>query len=110
MANFGHVLTFFADVLLVLGKFHEQLLFECCTFRASFRHAIDSVDHQVKTIQIVEHRHIEGGGEGYKYAWLVEVGRLEHGRSLCREFAFLVGELPVRHVLYFVRFRDLTKY
>ena len=62
--DFGHVLAVLVDVLLVLDKLILELLLQVDALVAGLRQAVDAVHHQVETVQIVQHRHVEGRGDG----------------------------------------------
>ena len=47
------------DVLLVFDQLIRKLLLQIDTLVAGLRQAVDNGHHQMKTIQIVQHRHIE---------------------------------------------------
>src|SRR5450631_1555997 len=61
--DFRHVLAVLINVALVLDEFVLQLLLEVYAAAAGLLQAIDGVDHQMKTIEIVQDRHIESGGD-----------------------------------------------
>ena len=61
-ADLGRILAVLVDVLLVIDKRIADRLFCIGRARAQLRHAVNHVLHQVKTVQIVEHAHVEGRG------------------------------------------------
>ena len=54
----------FMDILLVLDEFILKLLFEIGALAACLRQAINCIHHEVKTIQFIQHRHVERSGDG----------------------------------------------
>ena len=52
------------DVLPVLDQLVLELLLEVDAPVAGLRQAIDGIHHEVEAIELVEHRHIEGRGDG----------------------------------------------
>lgn len=51
----------FADVLFVVDQFVAEELFEVRVDRTEARNAVDNISREVKTVEFVEHRHIEWG-------------------------------------------------
>ena len=70
-----HIVTICGDILLMLDQFIAHRLLDVDRKIAKFGHAIDHVLHQVETIQIVSHHHVErrGGGALFFIAADVEV-------------------------------------
>src|SRR3984957_19679884 len=64
VADFRQVLAVSVDVLLVLDQLVPELLLQVDAPVAGLRQAVDGVDHEVKAVQIVQHRHVEGRGDG----------------------------------------------
>jgi len=62
--DFRQVFAIFFDVLLVLDKLVLELLLQVDALVAGPRQAIDGVHHEMEAVQIVQHRHIEGRGDG----------------------------------------------
>lgn len=62
--DFRHVLAVLVDVRLVLDELVLELLLQIDALVAGLRQAIDRVHHEVKAVQIVEHGHVEGRGDG----------------------------------------------
>ena len=60
IANLRHVESMLADIHVVFLQFVHQLLFQASSLVAGLRHAVDGVHHKMKTIEIVQHRHVEG--------------------------------------------------
>ncbi len=52
------------DILLVLDKFVLELLFQVDALVAGLRQAVDGVHYKVEAVHIVQHRHVEGRGDG----------------------------------------------
>ena len=64
VADFRHILTVAGDVLLVLDQLVARQLPEVSPFVAQLRNTVDRVHHQMKAIEVIEHRHVKGGGGG----------------------------------------------
>ena len=64
IADFGHVLAVFVDVIFMIEEFVAQGLLGIGGARAKAWHAIDHVTHQMETIKVIQHDHIEGRGRG----------------------------------------------
>src|SRR5579871_4767178 len=62
--NLRQVLAVLVDVLLVLDQLVLELLLQVDAFFAGPRHAVNGVHHEVEAVQIVQDRHVEGGGDG----------------------------------------------
>src|SRR5659263_779769 len=62
--DFRHVLTVLPDVALVVDQLVSNDLGEISGARAQTRHPIDDVFDQMKAIDVVAHRHVEGRGGG----------------------------------------------
>src|SRR5665647_2277637 len=62
--NLRHVLAVSVDVLPVLNQLFLELLLQVDTLVAGLRQAVDGVHHEVEAVQIVQHRHVEGRGDG----------------------------------------------
>jgi hypothetical protein len=60
VSDFQQVFAVFVDVLLVLNQLMLELLLQVDSLVAGLRHAVDGIHHKVKTVQIVQHRHVEG--------------------------------------------------
>ena len=54
-----HVFAVLDDVLLVINQFVAHDLQCVCSDRCDLRYSLDDVHHQMKTIQVIEHAHIE---------------------------------------------------
>ena len=54
----------FGDVLVVVDQLVAQQLFEVRTDRYQARNPVDHIACEVKTIQLIEHGHVERGGGG----------------------------------------------
>ena len=52
------------DVLLVLDELVLELLFQVDALVAGLRQAVDGIHDEVEAVQIVQHRHVEGRGDG----------------------------------------------
>ena len=52
------------DVLLVLDQLVLELLLQVDALVAGLRQAVDGVHHEVEAVQVVQHRHVEGRGDG----------------------------------------------
>src|SRR5882724_13609275 len=63
VSDYRHVLSVAIDIAFVLDQLIAQLLLQINTPAAGLRQTIDGVHHQVKTIQVVQHRHIERRGD-----------------------------------------------
>src|ERR1039458_6052005 len=64
IANFGQVLAELFDVLLVLDELVLKLLLEIDAPVARLWQAINGGHDEVEAIQIIQHRHVEGRGDG----------------------------------------------
>src|ERR1700679_2280083 len=64
VSDFRHILTMLIDVPLVLDQLVLQALPEMIAAAADLRQPIDGVHDQVKTVHVVEYRHVERGGDG----------------------------------------------
>jgi hypothetical protein len=64
VADFRHVLTVFVDVLLVLDQLVLELLLQVNAFVAGLWQAVDGIHYEVEAVQVVQHRHVEGRGDG----------------------------------------------
>src|SRR5258708_6414847 len=64
VANFGHILAVGGDVLAMLHQFARQPLFQSNSAAPRLGQAIDGVHNEVKSVEIVQDRHIESGGDG----------------------------------------------
>ena len=64
VADFRHVFAVFIDVLLVLDQLVLELLLQVDALVAGLRQAVDGVHHEMEAVQIVQHRHVEGCGDG----------------------------------------------
>ena len=53
----------FANVMVVLDQFVEQLLLEICRFRGKPGHALEHIHHEVPAVQVVQDGHVEGRGD-----------------------------------------------
>ena len=62
--NFWHVDPVFVNVLFVLDELVAYKLFEVATDWHQLRHAVDHVTREVKTVEIIQHRHVERRGGG----------------------------------------------
>jgi len=51
------------DIAFVLDQFIAQLLLQINAPAAGLRQTIDGVHHQMEAVQIVQHRHVERGGD-----------------------------------------------
>src|ERR1039458_9098085 len=58
------VLTVFINVLLMLDELVLELLLQVDALVAGLWQAIDGVHHEVKAGQVVQHRPVEGRGDG----------------------------------------------
>jgi len=63
ISDFGQVLAVQVDVSFVLDQLVPELLLQVDAPLAGLRHAIDCVHHEVEAVQVVQHRHVEGGGD-----------------------------------------------
>src|SRR5712672_2792787 len=61
VTDFRHVLSVFLNVMPVLDEFILKLLLQVDTRTARLRETVDGVDHEVKAVEVVQHRHVEGG-------------------------------------------------
>src|ERR1035441_4535403 len=64
VADFRKVLAVFINVFLVLDQFVLKLLLEADPLLARLRQPVYRVHHQMETVQIIEHGHVKGGGNG----------------------------------------------
>ncbi len=62
--DFRHILAVLVDVLLVLDKLVLELLLQVDALVAGLRQTVDGVHHEMEAVQIVQHRHVEGRGNG----------------------------------------------
>src|SRR5262245_53337896 len=60
VTNLRHVLAVTNDVALVIDEFFTDRLLRVCGAPAKARHAVDDIGYQMKTIEIVQHNHVEG--------------------------------------------------
>src|ERR1700680_998659 len=61
--DFRHVLPVTIDIAFVLDQFIAQLLLQIDPPTAGLRQSIDGINPQVKTIQLVQPRHVERRGD-----------------------------------------------
>jgi hypothetical protein len=52
------------DVLLVLDELVLELLLQLDALVAGLRQAVDGVHHEMEAVEIVQHRHVKGRGDG----------------------------------------------
>src|SRR5450631_4219253 len=52
------------NILLVRYKFVLKLLFEIDAFGSGLRQTVYGVHHEMKAIQLIQHGHVEGCGDG----------------------------------------------
>ena len=52
------------NVLLVFNELVLELLLQVDALVAGLRQAVDGVHREVEAVQIVQHRHVEGGSDG----------------------------------------------
>jgi hypothetical protein len=83
ITDFGQILAVGADVFLVLQQLVAQELFEIRRPRAELWQTVDHVADQVKTIQVVEHRHVERRSDRAFFL----VAALNRSRRLGRDVA-----------------------
>jgi hypothetical protein len=62
--NLRQVFAELIDILLVLAQLVLELLPQVNALIAGLRQAVDGVHHEVKAVQIVQYRHVEGRGDG----------------------------------------------
>ena len=63
-ADLGQIHTVVADVLAMLYQLIQHLLDQVCAAIAQLRQTAHRVDDQIKPVNVVEHPHIEGRGDG----------------------------------------------
>ena len=63
VSNLRHIFAIFVDVLLVLDQLVFELLLQVDALVAGLWKAVDGVHHQMKAVQLIQHRHIKGGGD-----------------------------------------------
>jgi hypothetical protein len=91
ISGFRQVLAVFINVLFVLDKLVLELLFQIDALTAGLRQAVNGVHNQVEAVQIVQHRHVKGRGDGafFLVAANVEAATLDQSKLLCHALAGL---------------------
>src|SRR5450432_2200412 len=64
VADLRHVAAMRVDVAAVLGELFHQAALETRPRITALRYARDGIHHEVESIEIVQHRHVEGRGDG----------------------------------------------
>ncbi len=64
VSDLGHVLAVLANVGVVFDQLVLQRLLQVGGFLAELRQAIDDVLREVEAVELVQHGHVEGGGDG----------------------------------------------
>jgi hypothetical protein len=62
VSDLGHIQTVFSDVIAVLDQFILHFLFQVSHFIAQIRQPVQNIPYQMKTIHIVQYRHIKSIG------------------------------------------------
>ena len=70
------------DVLLMLDQLVLELLFQVNPLIAGLRQAVDGVHHKMKAVQIVQHGHIEGCGDGALFLVAADVDVVVVGAAI----------------------------
>ena len=88
MADFRQVLAAFVDVLLVLDQLVLELVFQINAPVTGLRQAIDSVHYEVEAIQVVQHSHVEGCGDGALFLVAADVDVVVIGTAVGQPVIF----------------------
>src|ERR1043165_6054451 len=64
ISDLRQVLAVFVDVVFMVNQFVTQGLFGVRRPRPQAGHAVNHIPHHMKSVQIIEHHHVKGGGCG----------------------------------------------
>ena len=70
------------DVLLMLDQLVLELLFQVNPLIAGLRQVVDGVHHKMEAVQIVQHGHIEGCGDGALFLVAADVDVVVVGAAI----------------------------